>query len=71
MKAIKLDEGEHLNRSPNNPIIHLVEDGQRSYLWIGNDAVNDKACFATLSGAATLRRLAKGILSEVGEGEAQ
>jgi len=65
MANFKLQEGEHLSRLPNNPKIHLVEDGERSYLWIGNDAEDDKFCFATLSGVTTLRRLAQAILKQV------
>jgi hypothetical protein len=32
------------------------------YIWIGNDMPNDMRCYATLSGRATLRRLAHSIL---------
>lgn len=63
---IELKEGEHFRRNPNQPIISLVEDKQRSYLWIGNNADGDKMCFATLAGPATLRKLAKAILAQVG-----
>lgn len=50
----KLREGEHLNRNPNQPIISVAH----GYVWIGNNAKNDMACFATLSGKKTLLRLA-------------
>ena len=53
-KPIKLREGEKLNRNPNNPII----TAQHGYIWIGNDAPDDKACFATLSGKKTMLKLA-------------
>jgi len=33
---VTLDAGEHLNRNPNEPVIHLVA-GERPYLWIGNN----------------------------------
>ena len=33
------------------------------YLWVGDD----KACYGHVSGARTLRKLAKAILAEVGE----
>jgi hypothetical protein len=59
---IALDAGEQLNRNPNEPIIHLVE-GEQPYLWIGNNAENDKMCFATLSNEKSLRRLAEAILT--------
>jgi hypothetical protein len=66
VKDIKLEDGERLNRSSNMPIIHLNAYGNQSFLWIGNDAPNDKMCFATLSGVSELRRLAIAILKEVG-----
>ena len=53
----KLRAGERLNRNPNNPII----SAQHGYVWIGNDANDDKACFATLSGKKTLLALAAAI----------
>lgn len=56
-KPIKLEEGEKLNRNPNQPIISV----QHGYVWIGNDAPDDKACFATLSGKKTLLKLAERI----------
>lgn len=56
----KLKEGEHLNRSPNRPIIAVGH----GYIWIGNNADNDMACFATLTGKKTLLRLAAAIKSE-------
>ena len=51
---IKLEEGEKLNRNPNNPVISI----EHGYLWIGNNAPDDKACFATLSNKRTLLKLA-------------
>jgi hypothetical protein len=64
----KLTEGERgLRRDPNEPVLSLIVDGPRSYLWIGNDADGDKWCFATVSGAATLRRIAHAILRAIGE----
>lgn len=45
-KPIKLQPGERLNRNPNRPIISI----QHGYLWIGNNATDDKACYATLTG---------------------
>lgn len=57
--------GEKLNRNPNAPIISIVPDGPRTYIWIGNNAPDDMMCFATLSGKATLQKLAQAILSSV------
>lgn len=54
----KLTEGEKLNRNPNKPVIIVTDYG---YLWIGNDAEGDKACFATMSGKKTLLNLAAAI----------
>jgi hypothetical protein len=62
-ETFKLSEGEKLNRNPNNPVLTVVPDGNRSYLWIGNDAENDKMCFATFYGRANMRRLAETILN--------
>ena len=61
MKTIfKLKEGEHLNRSPNKPVI-IANHG---YLWVGNDAPEDKMCFAHLSGRKILLGLATAIHRE-------
>jgi len=62
MKKFKLSEGEKLSRLPNNPIIEVVPGGEQTYLWIGNDAPNDMACFALLSDPDALEKLAKEIL---------
>lgn len=43
----------------------LVTGGRMAYLWIGKDNFTEGGCL-TFSGAATLRRLAKEILKEVG-----
>ena len=59
-------EGEHLNRSPNQPSLFIIPDGSRTYLWIGNDAKDDMACFGTISGAAQLRRIAHDIIKALG-----
>jgi hypothetical protein len=61
-KHFKLSEGVKLNRNPNQPVLTVVPDGNKSYLWIGNDAEYDKMCFATYYGAQNLRRLANAIL---------
>ena len=55
MKVIKLNPGEVIDRKPNKPILSM----QYGYLWIGNDADDNKFCFATLSGKKTLLKLAK------------
>ena len=52
---------------PSLPVLSLLHDGARSYLWIGNDVQGDMYCYATVSGPATLRKLAKAILAEVGD----
>lgn len=65
MRAIdcmKLKEGEKLNRNPNQPII----SAENGCLWIGNDAPDDKMCFATLSGKKTLLKLASEIKRAAG-----
>lgn len=67
-----LEEGEKLNRSPNEPVLLIVGAIGRAkspYLWIGNDAEDDMACFATLSGRKTLERLASGILQALNQTE--
>lgn len=66
-RQIKLSEGEKLGRSPNCPVAAVVGSGPDAYLWVGNDAPNDLACFATLSGRANLRRLANGILKAIAQ----
>jgi len=55
----KLQEGEHLNRSPNKPILQILGKGRGTYVLIGNDADGDMACFAMISGQKTLLRLAR------------
>ena len=55
--TFKLEEGEHLNRNPNKPVIIALH----GYIWIGNDAPFDKMCFATITGRKTLLKLAAAI----------
>lgn len=62
----KMRGGMKLDRSPNHPILSVIGDGKRTYLWVGNDAKDDMACFATLGGAANLRRVAHAILKVLG-----
>lgn len=59
---IKLKAGGNNKRGPNEPIIGITGSGKYTYLWIGNNADNDKSCFSTLSGPATLLKLANGII---------
>lgn len=65
-KKLKMREGEKLNINPNKPIIRITGTGARTYLWIGNDDENDKACFATLSGVKTLEKLSCDLLNALG-----
>lgn len=65
-KYFKLKEGEKICKSPNNPIIGITGKGASTYLWIGNDAENDKACFATMSGMKTLEKFACDLLYALG-----
>lgn len=58
---IKLQAGEQLARFPNNPIISIIPNGRLTFMWIGNDAENDKMCFATVGGKARLAKLALAI----------
>jgi hypothetical protein len=60
----RLTEGS-FNRKVNKPVIGFVSNGRPdgAYLWIGNGAENDQACFGTLHGLKTLRRLAREMLS--------
>jgi hypothetical protein len=46
-----------------NGEIILVGGGRNAYLWIGSEGT----CATHLSGRATLRKLAKAILAEVGD----
>lgn len=66
-RKFKLQEGEKLERSPNQPIMTVVGFDRSSYpyLWIGNNNENDKMCFATLSGRKPLRQLAEAILKAI------
>lgn len=50
-----------LGRGPNHPAIFVIGRGSETYLWVGNDAENDMACFATIRGEANLRRIANAI----------
>jgi hypothetical protein len=58
----KMREGEKLNRNPNAPILSVVGDGPNTYLWVGNNADGDMACFATIGGSANLHKIAHSIL---------
>lgn len=62
---MQLQAGEPLDRRPNNPTIFVVGTGRNMYLWVGNDADEDKFCFATLSGTSRLRQLAEEILDRL------
>jgi hypothetical protein len=64
-KKFYLKKGEHLNRDSNKRVIRITETSKGTYLWIGNDDENDKFCFATLSGKATLLKLANQIIESV------
>ena len=57
----KMKEGEKLGRSPNSPAIFIIGEGKDTYLWVGNDAKDDMACFGTISNLADLRRIARSI----------
>lgn len=63
----KMDEGLKLNRSQNRPALYVIGDGPLTYLWVGNDAEGDRACFATICGETNLRRIAHAILKQLGE----
>jgi hypothetical protein len=63
MKArnkFKLQKGESLIQQGKNEL-HIVEDGCRTYLWIGGNG-----CYATLSGMKTLETLAASIYKALG-----
>lgn len=66
-KQLKLKAKPGMTSVAKEPALILVEGGRRAYLWIGNDAEGNEFCFATVSGAAKLRKLAKAILAEVGK----
>ena len=66
-KMISLQAGENLNRNPNRPVVIVVPADDQSYLWIGNNAKNDRMCFATLSSRRALTNLANSILSALKE----
>lgn len=57
--AMHLDAGSHV--MSNNPIISY----RNGYLWIGNDAPDDKRCFATMDEYKAIR-MAKAILRRAG-----
>lgn len=59
--TFKLDPGYN---SANEPIIS-AERGYK-YIWIGNNAPNNKRCFFTLSGRKTLLKLAAAIVECAG-----
>jgi len=62
---------EYLDMANHNdadcPVISIVHDKSRSYLWIGNNSKIDGRCFGTLSGKSKLRNLAKSILAAIGD----
>ena len=48
-----------------SPIINILSDGERSFVWIGNDDIDDMRCYATLEGKG-LGELALKILYAIG-----
>ena len=64
-KNIKLKAGGNNKRGPNEPIIGITGSGKYTCLWIGNNADNDKTCFATLSGRLTLLKFAHSIIEAI------
>lgn len=46
----------------NECYVEVVPGKKRTYLWIGDD----ESCYLTVSGEATLRKLAMAIFAEVG-----
>jgi hypothetical protein len=67
IKQFKLVKGDSQERQPNEPVLHITGTGKNTYLWVGNDAKEDGFCFATLSGKATLEKLANSILEALGD----
>lgn len=61
-EKFKLEEGEHFNKNPKEPVIIITGKGKQTFLWIGNDAESDTFCFATIAGTNALRTLANNIL---------
>jgi hypothetical protein len=75
MATMKTKETPPIKMSPGSassdihiadPSVFVVGKKRRAYLWVGNDAAGNKACFATLSGEKTLRKLANQILEALG-----
>jgi len=65
-KVVKNQEKSHritIKCDHRDGEIILIGGKQRAYLWIGSGGT----CATHLSGAATLRKLAKAILAEVGD----
>jgi hypothetical protein len=62
-----LNGGSANVRTPAEPIIEVVRCSRKrdTYLWIGNNVPDNRACFATLSGSKTLERLAREILAAI------
>lgn len=60
--SYKMKPGHAMGRSPNEPALFVVGDGPQTYLWVGNNAEGDMACFGTISGKANLRRIARAII---------
>lgn len=66
--TIRMQSGEagFFNHRGDVPEIHLNEGGKSgTYLWVGQSA-SPGGCYATLSGAKTLEKLAMGILRSLG-----
>jgi hypothetical protein len=61
----KADKVYSSNTQPSE-YIEVVPSGRQTYLWVGTE---DGPCYMTVSGPATLRRLAWAILDEVGGGQ--
>lgn len=65
LEVLRLDSGEKILMMANKPIIHINGRGRSLYLWIGNDAEGDRACYAHIQSHARIRRFAKTILKRL------
>lgn len=64
MDKFKINPGG-MTDQPQERKIFITGSGRGMYLWIGNDGVNNRKCYGTISGTETLRKLAETLLEKL------
>lgn len=65
-RDFKMQAGDSQARSPQEPMLSVVGNRKTTYLWVGSDADDNRACFASIAGPRTLKKLADEIYERLG-----